>query len=1129
MATEAEIIPEPISVLKAEEEISKPSLDLKKSEGGLAVPAGAYGSLDKSDTIELAAANNVVETLNTVSQGNPEIPKGERFSISHEISQEEDEKMSKIEVIASNDSSLEEKPGNIEEELSQNAEIEFNIQEANLELKKQASIGNPDLIMDSSNEANEMITNADPSYNIQEELEEKNIEEMKDTEPVKLPAVLEKGEGTEATDPADTSVSEKDQFVSDSTGDTLTSKSVTETNSEISEVSGKELQNDNPYKEVACIHESAADAREKPEEMSKEREIEEHPKVDIPSSSVSDEIVKESIKEGESIPMKSIEKANSSTELEDSTRDTKEKTLVERSTDTVEPESTPVAPETEDKKQETDNAVPTEESSLATTGHEGAGTNTAELESAPAAPETEDKKQETDNAVPTEESSLATTGHEGAGVDGVGIDVEPADSSVSFEKGKEIYTEEGMQDRVVHENSETPLPQATYDTLMEKEDNTTLDVPKIEAKETGTEHLLKESGVHTEQETGKCNSVAETSKGGQSSDLGFVKEKIEDGKQLDEAMGSDHTSGICEDVEKVIQAEDGLATNLAEQETEVPTGAPDQISKVKNMNVNEEKSKQTIPELSKSQIDHETIPDVQNQESEQKINEEPENKLVDEQNANEMSKTVILSEEVEDYTSVSNECLKERESKEQVETKNLEVEEYSTKDQEASLIVESAERKQDQEGESEEKVKDIVHEPKQHVQEKSDETVTKVGAVTSLDNTEMNVELVNSSKESTESDSNQETKQVENPQQEEEKTEPASEPKVNEAEQTKAVPETSSEYPSESIPTSAATLPSKDEEIETAHLNEKIGKEIHKDAEIVKHERTIEEVCLQKEGESEPKAVSVGKTIVDEALQIEEPDDQIQTSSTSLSKDDLSDAKQAAVICLEKEEVEDGKKDETDTARTMEVEEPKHQSSASALTEAIVDQETSVAQASLAKESRETETSALTSEKHETKETEPQKDESPPKILEQTNVEVETVEKAFDNESIKQKLVKPSAGENQCDNTNETIVNEVSKEELLEVKEVTETSNLIAELEEPAKHGYGVCELQDKLIEDKALETTQTEEDILDAQKISENEIIEKQIVCEDKTTENPSPASSVMPTEEVRLHIILLPNFCIK
>ncbi|KAL4379182.1 hypothetical protein GQ457_02G020490 [Hibiscus cannabinus] len=1112
MATEAEIIPEPISVLKAEEEISKPSLDLKKSEDGLGVPAAqTYESSDKSENVELGT-NNGVETLNTVSQGNPEISEGESFSISPEVSKvsetcgmsdhstvgdtpfkadkiaEDDEKISKIEEIVNNDSSPEEKLGSIGEEMSQNAEIEYNNQEANLELKKQASIGNPDPIIDTSNEANEIVTKAGHSSNIQEELEDKSIEEKKDTEPEKLPAAVETGEDTEATDPIETSV------ISDSTGDILTSK-VAETSevkdhepiSEISEVAEKELRNENPYQEVASIHEPSAEVGEKLKEVSKEPEIDEHTKLDISSFSVSGETVKESIKEDESIPLKSTEKASSSTDLVDSTSDTKEKTLVEEST------------------------------------------NNAELESAPVALEPEEKKQETYNVVPTEESSLTTTGPEGACVDGADIAVEPADSSVSCEKDKEISREEdGMQDKVPYEHSETPLPPATGETLMEKADNPTLDIPKIESKETGPEHFPEGSFVHTEQETGKCISVAETLKDEQSSNLGFVEEKIEDGKPLDEATDLGEASGICRDVEKVIQAEDDLAKNLTEQETVVLKGFPDQVSEAINMNVHEEQSKETTPELSKSQAD-ETISNDQNQETEQKINEEPEDKLEDELKANDVSKAAILPKEVEDYTSVSNECLKEGDAKEHVEAKNLEVEEHSTKDREASLVEELEVRKQNQGSgepetvqESEEKVKDIVHESMQHCQDKSDETVTKVEAETSLDNTKMNEELVNlslveTSQETSKSDAIQETKQVENPQQEVEKTEPVSEPEVNEAEQTKVVPETSSEFPSESIPTSTEELPSKDEETEAAHLSDKIGEEMHKVAEIVKHDITIEE-----EEESEPKVVSVEKTIVDEGLQNKEPEDQIQTTTlTTPSKDDVSDSKQTAEICLEKEEVEDGKKDETGAAQAIEVEEQKDQSSALALTEAIVDQETSVAQASLAVESREIENSALPSEKHETMETEPQKDESPPKIQEQTtevveasNV-VETSEKAFDNELIKEKLVEASAGENQSDNTNETIVNEVSKEELLEVKEVSETSYLTSELEELGKDGYGEDELKDKLIKDEALETTQTEEDVTEAHKISENEIIEKQIVCEDKTAENPRQASSVAPTEE--------------
>lgn len=258
--------------------------------------------------------------------------------------------------------------------------------------------------------------------------------------------------------------------------------------------------------------------------------------------------------------------------------------------------------------------------------------------------EAEEKKQETENVVATEENSLATTEHESVHVDGADNEVEQDKSSLSCEKDKEISREEdGMQDRVPYEHSETPVPQATDEILMEKAENSTLDVPTIESKETGPEHLAEESYVHTEQETGECISVAKTSQDEQLSDLGLEKEKIEDGKPSDEAVDSGDTSGMYKDVEKVIQEEGNLAESLAE--TEVPKGAQDQIPEVINMNDNEGKSKKPITEPSKSQAD-ETITEVQNQESEKQINEEPADKPEVEQNAYEVTKAVILSEEV---------------------------------------------------------------------------------------------------------------------------------------------------------------------------------------------------------------------------------------------------------------------------------------------------------------------------------------------------------------------------------------------------------------------------------------------------------------------------------------------------
>ncbi|PPS02098.1 hypothetical protein GOBAR_AA18564 [Gossypium barbadense] len=1075
---------------KAEEEISKPSLDLKKSEGGVAEPAGTDECLDKATNEELAS-NNGVEALSAVSQGNPEISKGESFSMSPEVSVtcgmpdqntiddtplkadkilENDGKMSKSEATADHDSSPEEKCGSIVEETSQNADVGSNKQEANLELKKQALSDNHDLIIESSNEANEIVSKDDHSDIVQEKLEEKSIEETKDTEPEKLPAIVGKEESAEATDLIETSAREKDQIISDSIGDTLTSKVAetseikdNETTLEISEIAKKE--NENPHEEATCMHEPAAEVETKLEEyfcvqillvMQVSKELEEHPIADISSSSTGDETMKESIEENESIPLKLTENASSSSELEDSNKDAEEKTLVE------------------------------------------------------------------------EKNSLATTEHESVHVDGADNEVEQDKSSQSCEKDMEISREEdGMQDKVPYEHSETPVPQATDEKLMEKADD-----PTIESKETGPEHLAEESYVHTEQETGECISVAKTSQDEQLSDLGLEKEKIKDGKPSDEAVDSGDTSGMYKDVEKAIQEEGNLAESLAE--TEVPKGAQDQIPEVINMNDNEGKSKKPIPELSKSQAD-ETITEVQNQESEKQINEELSDKPEVEQNAYEVTKAVILSEEVEDYSSISKECLKEGDSKEQVEAKNLEVEDHSIKDRGASLIVELEDRRQDQESgdpvstgtkeaESEEKIKDIVDESKHDCQDKSHEIVTEVGAETSLDNTKVNEELVNlssvkTSLETCESDANQETKDIENPQHELEKIESALEPEVNEVEQAKAVPETSPECLSQSVQTSTATLASV-EEIKTTQLSEKIEEQIQEVAEIVKQEssedssetKTIEEVSLQKEEETEPKVVSVEETVVDQGLQNEELKDQIQTTSSTLpSKDELSDAKQTAEICLEKEEVDelgDGKKAETGAACAIQVEEPKDQILASALPEAVAGQETTVAQASITEEP----TKLETKEDDKTMETEVKEGESPEKIKEQateiegaSNVEVETSEKAFDNELIKEELVKAIDEENQCDKTNEIIVNEVSKEE---VQGVAETSYLTSEPELPVKDGLGEDELKGKLIEDKASETTQTEEQVVEAQKMSENEIAEKQIVCEDKTVGNPAQAS---------------------
>ncbi|XWS44130.1 hypothetical protein CRYUN_Cryun15aG0018200 [Craigia yunnanensis] len=376
MATDAEINPEPIALVKTEEESKHLTLelcdkvveflpgDLKKFQGEPTQPAETNECLAKSENMQVAG-NNGVETMNTVSEGNPEISKGESFLISPEISEvanetcgmsehtevddtpfkaekiaEDEEKMAndkklqleeeagtgeneakgetedrmekgdidhgieelnldtrgekrvEVEVIADQYSSLEEKHGSIAEETSHSPESEnegtktdenadkiesdkqvLGIQEANLELRKQALIDTPDPTIDSLEEANETVTEASNSNLVQEELEEKSFKEVKDTEPEKLLALMGNKEGTEATEPIEISGSEKDQIIYDSIGDPLTSTVAEsseikdhETTSEISEVAKKELRN--PYDEVACVHESASEVDEKLEEVS---------------------------------------------------------------------------------------------------------------------------------------------------------------------------------------------------------------------------------------------------------------------------------------------------------------------------------------------------------------------------------------------------------------------------------------------------------------------------------------------------------------------------------------------------------------------------------------------------------------------------------------------------------------------------------------------------------------------------------------------------------------------------------------------------------------------------------------------------------------------------------------------
>ncbi|XP_022750543.1 enolase-phosphatase E1-like [Durio zibethinus] len=788
----------------------------------------------------------------------------------------------------------------------------------------------------------EEVKNETPQVEVPEKLEintvedaEKQILEEEDTnkhQTTLLAETIEEKPKEENTSPM---MSIKKKKEDDSKAESNFEVSTSATDKE--ESLEKENEKREPEKELCKESETAASGTGK-----ENPEMEEHPIADISNSSMSSETVKESIKDGQSSPMKLIEEASNSNIKE---------TALQNLEETAEPNNDPSVLDIENESKEEITATePKEdlvrrfsselEESKKDTEEETSVKgiiNTADLDSESPEAETketnkkeaeaEEKKKERNNVLAAEENCMVTTEHEGIGIDGADVDVKPVDPSTSFEKEKEIPQVDGMQDKVPNagsedqmemttreiplneilgdevkeystmpseehkltptverkiidetsekdqtpdEHSESPVLQATDEILMVKEDNPTLDVPKAESEDTGKEgrhevkeHLAKEPYVHTEQESGKSHSISgvtnvsngeeprelenesdackeKTLQDKQSSDTGLERKKVEDGKPLHEATDVGKTSGTCHDSDKANREEENLANNLAKpeslegdtevekEETELPGGAHDQIPEVINVNDNaknvepvvEDQSKETIPQPSKSQ-DDETSTDVQNQETEKQILEELEDKRDNEhyvnreQNANEVTKAVLLSEEVnkevekaddsedikqhvideesstnelhleskgddttnevEEYASVSTVCLKEVDSNRQIEKSKSEVEEHLTKDREASVVIkESEEMRQDEESgdrvsmqgeekESEEKIDDIVDGSKL-CQDKSDiEAVTKVRAETSLNNTEVDKKLVstsNISSETTESDANLETKEL---------------------------------------------------------------------------------------------------------------------------------------------------------------------------------------------------------------------------------------------------------------------------------------------------------------------------------------------------------------------------------
>ncbi|XP_038996915.1 titin-like [Hibiscus syriacus] len=635
---------------------------------------------------------------------------------------------------------------------------------------------------------------------------------------------------------------------------------------------------------------------------------------------------------------------SSSFELEESKNDTEEETQISCAAETE--ETNIKGAEADEEKNERNNVVVVKERSLETTQLEGIGVYSAEMNVK--------STTEKDTEIPREIDAVQDKVPHGGSEDRSFMNEEeiPLKEILGYEvkeyeptfiEERKISAETSEKYRDLYEHSEILLSQETDEKLMQNEHNPQLDVPKVEPEDTGNEsrhevkeQLVKEPNVevtnistgeeHSEQNNQTNSSKAKTLQDEKSSDLKLKTQQNEDGKPLDEATDLGETVGTCNDDKNVIK-EENLAKSLEETE-----------------------SLKEDSEIGKVQI-----PGV----------------IIMNDNAKE-----------EDYNSV-NECLNEAESKEKIVAENLEVEDDSTNDGEASHIIkELEETRQDEESgdpvsvhsedrEAENKT-EIIHYSKQCHEASCIEAVTEVRAETSLNDADenskaLNIRSVETNPEIVESDANQET-EVENVQLEEIPS--GFDPDVqtndnddvqnqnlnvetsdkDEAEVIKRAPdafhtpevqideadkgliaetadelnmdhelvETKSEAsktsntdglgkiddigppntvlevkPNEQIQTSVCTLLSEDEEIRIENPVEKIEEETQKDAET-EHEseedssetKTIEEACLSNEEQRELKAVSEEETISDQGPLNDEPEEQIQTASSTLPSEE---------------------------------------------------------------------------------------------------------------------------------------------------------------------------------------------------------------------------------------------------
>ncbi|KAK8347043.1 hypothetical protein V6Z12_A07G257100 [Gossypium hirsutum] len=491
----------------------------------------------------------------------------------------------------------------------------------------------------------------------------------------------------------------------------------------------------------------------------------------------------------------------------------------------------------------------------------------------------------------------------------------------------------------------------------------------------------------------------------------------------------DNEENIRIEEEKIYEA-DMIPDKISEDLSNVAIAGFEEKSKSETEAVAEDQSKETIPEHTKN-LDDEISIGVQNQETEEQIKEELKDKLEDEdsisseQNTNVVTKAVILSEEVDkevekvdgikeikehvmeeesstnelhpvskgdeetnevkDYSAVSTECIKVAASKEQIKA---EVEENSTNDKEGSGVTkEIEERRQDEdsrdpikehgEDREEEKIEEIIDDSKFCHEESPIEAVTEVIAGTSLNNTEVNEELENTanissvkmSLETLESDSNQETKEIEKVQLEERSSNLAPEAPTNNNDE--------AEITERDL--KAFYMP-KDQIVEAEN-----GLSVEKLEEVTGEQ--ILETKIPKEGTTSfPLVSKEEEENVSSVKKIEEDKLSEADTSENISEDSFN-AKEVAETCSEKEaiqELDDAKKDEAATAQCPQVEESSEQSLPSELTvenlkrgaeaseeeeekvkeveilekerpqepEAVMDQETIIVQASITEESQ---------------------------------------------------------------------------------------------------------------------------------------------------------------------------------